>query len=83
MTFRVQIYSHGILRQTHNAVPAYKHANMARIPDYSKLAPSLAPAVRAALQRATWEIVCSDTLRADLTDRKGRPIGTLIANWSN
>ncbi|MBB5986003.1 hypothetical protein [Sphingobium lignivorans] len=61
--FTVEYHSGGLLRQTHNGVPAYKHRSMARIPDFSVLAPSLAPTVRQALQRASWDIECADMLR--------------------
>jgi len=80
--FTVQFHSCGVLRTTFNDIPAYKHSNMLRLPDFAVLAPSLAPAVRQALQRGQWEIVCSDVLRADLTDKKGKPIGSLIARWN-
>ncbi len=77
--FTVRFHSGGRLVQTYNAVPAYDHRGMLRIPNYAVLAPSLAPRVREALQRASWEQVCSDVLKADLHDRRGRPIGTLTA----
>ena len=80
--FTVQFHSGGVLRQTYNGVPAYNHRGMLRIPNYVVLAPSLAPRVREALQRASWEQVCSDVLEADLRDRRGRPIGTLTARWA-
>lgn len=80
--FTVQYHNGGILRQTLNDIPAYKHKNMLRIPDFSVLAPSLTPQLRQALQRATWEIECSDVLRVDLTDKRGRPIGSLFARWN-
>lgn len=79
--FTVQFHSGGVLRQTCNGVPAYDHRGMLRIPNYAVLAPSLAPRVREALQRANWEQVYSDLLKADLRDRRGRPIGTLTAQW--
>lgn len=82
MTFKIDLHQDGILRKTWLYMPAYKHKNMLRIPDFSYLSPLLAPNIRHALQRSEWKIVCSDTLRADLLDRKGKPIGSLFATWS-
>lgn len=79
--FTVEYHSHGLLRQTYNDIQPYKHKNMWRIPDFEALVPYLAPKVRQALQRSTWSMECSDMLRADLFDKRGKPIGTLFARW--
>lgn len=83
MSFTIKYYSHGILRVTHKDIPAYKHDNMLRIPDFTALVPLFSSRVIEALQRSEWRIVYSDMLQADLYDRKGNPIGSLTANWSN
>lgn len=79
--FQVSLHHAGGIRFKLENIPAYKHANMWRIPDFSALAPHLNETVRTALQRATWDYAASDTLRADLTDKRGRPMGALIAQW--
>lgn len=81
MAFKITLSQNGLTRKTWHDIPAYKHDNMLRIPDFAVLGPSLAPKEREALQRGEWSIVCSDMLRADLTDKKGKPLGTLFANW--
>lgn len=82
MAFKIELHQNGIRRKTWQDIPAYKHKNMLRIPDFSYLSSSLAPNIRQALQCSEWQIVYSDTLRADLLDRKGKPIGSLFATWS-
>lgn len=79
--FTIKLYSDGLLRRTIESVPAYKHANMWRLPDFAALAPHLTDTVRQALQRATWEYGASDLLQAKLTDKRGRDIGSITAQW--
>jgi len=79
--FTIRFHSGGLLRKTFHDIPSYNHSNMWRIPDFGILAPSLAPGVRQALQRTEWKQEFSDVLRADLFDKKGKPIGSLFAHW--
>ena len=79
--FDVTMNANGIPRSIDPACPAYKHANMWRIPDFQALSPRLIERERQALQRATWEQCASDLLKADLTDKRGKPIGTIFARW--
>lgn len=81
--FTVEYHRNGIKRASASNVLPYDQKGMWRIPSFSELSAKLnVPAyVLQALQRTTWDMAASDVLRADLTDKRGRPIGALIARW--
>jgi len=81
--FTVEYQRDGIRRAVARNVLPYGQKAMWRIPSFPDLAAKLdVPAyVMQALQRTTWDMAASDVLRADLTDKRGRPIGALIARW--
>jgi hypothetical protein len=79
--FTITHQANGLARTLAKNVPAYAHANMWRIPNFASLAPNLSAKLASALQRSSWDQCASDVLRADLTDRNGKPIGTIFAKW--
>lgn len=81
--FTVEYHRDGIKRAIATNVMPYGQKAMWRIPSFPDLSSrfSVPVYVMQALQRTSWDMVASDVLRADLTDKRGRPIGALIARW--
>jgi len=81
--FTVEYHRNGLKRASASGVLPYSQKAMWRIPSFPNLSTKLkVPAyVLTALQRTGWDMSASDVLRADLTDKRGRPIGAIIARW--
>ena len=79
--FEIEFRHNGILRRKFE-VPANATRGLMYVPDFSALCEKLPAQLWPAIQRGSWwadKYTPSMPLRLDMTDKRGKPLGSLFA----
>ena len=79
--FEVELHRNGILRRKFE-VPANATRGLMYVPDFAALCEKLPAQLWPAIQRGSWwgdKHAPSMPLRLDMTDKRGKPLGSLFA----